>query len=89
MLKAAANLIGLLSDEMGDWIAPTVDLGAYETALFDARQTAIASKNFDRVDQLKSLFQSAGLEVRMSKTGVELVPSVGFDITKLPDADTL
>ena len=89
MLKAAANLIGLLSDEMGDWIAPTVDLGAYETALFDARQTAIASKNFERVDQLKSLFQSAGLEVRMSKTGVELVPSVGFDITKLPDADTL
>jgi cysteinyl-tRNA synthetase len=41
------------------------------------------------VDKLKSLFQSAGLEVRMSKTGVELVPSVGFDIHKLPDADTL
>jgi len=89
MLKAAANLIGLLSDEMGDWTTPTVDLSAYETALFAARQTAIASKNFDQVDKLKSLFQSAGLEVRMSKTGVELVPSVGFDIHKLPDADTL
>jgi cysteinyl-tRNA synthetase len=89
MLKAAANLIGLLSDEMGDWTTPTVDLSAYETALFAARQIAIASKNFDQVDKLKSLFQSAGLEVRMSKTGVELVPSVGFDIHKLPDADTL
>ena len=89
MLKAAANLIGLLSDEMGDWTTPTVDLSAYETALFAARQTAIASKNFDQVDKLKSLFQSAGLEVRMSKTGVELVPSVGFDIHKLPDSDTL
>jgi cysteinyl-tRNA synthetase len=89
MLKAAANLIGLLSDEMGDWTTLTVDLSAYETALFAARQTAIASKNFDQVDKLKSLFQSAGLEVRMSKTGVELVPSVGFDIHKLPDADTL
>jgi len=89
MLKAAANLIGLLSDEMGDWTTPTVDLSAYETALFAARQTAIASKNFDQVDKLKSLFQSAGLEVRMSKTGVELVPSVGFDIHKLPDADML
>jgi cysteinyl-tRNA synthetase len=89
MLKAAANLIGLLSDEMGGWTTPTVDLSAYETALFAARQTAIASKNFDQVDKLKSLFQSAGLEVRMSKTGVELVPSVGFDIHKLPDADTL
>jgi len=89
MLKAAANLIGLLSDEMGDWTTPTVDLSAYETALFAARQTAIVSKNFDQVDKLKSLFQSAGLEVRMSKTGVELVPSVGFDIHKLPDADTL
>jgi len=89
MLKAAANLIGLLSDEMGDWTTPTVDLSAYETALFAARQTAIVSKNFDQVDKLKSLFQSVGLEVRMSKTGVELVPSVGFDIHKLPDADTL
>lgn len=89
MLKAAANLIGLLSDEMGDWTTTTVDLSAYETALFAARQTAIASKNFDQVDKLKSLFQSAGLEVRMSKTGVELVPSFGFDIHKLPDADTL
>ena len=89
MLKAAANLIGLLNDDMGDWITPTVDLSTYEAALFAARQTAIETKNFDPVDKLKSIFQSAGLEVRMSKTGVELVPSVGFDMTKLPHTDTL
>lgn len=88
-LKAAAIMLGLLGDDMGDWITPAADLTAYETALFDARETAMQTKDFTRVDQLKLLFQSAGLEVRMSKTGVELIPSLGFDITKLPDPSTL
>ncbi len=88
-LKAAASLIGLLGDDMGHWTAPTHDLSTYETALLKARETAMQTKDFAQVDQLKSLFQSAGLEVRMSKTGVELIPGVGFDIAALPDADTL
>jgi cysteinyl-tRNA synthetase len=51
--------------------------------LSHARQTAMDTKDFSQVDHLKSRFQDAGLEVRMSKTGVELIPSTGFDMAKL------
>ena len=43
------------------------------------------SKDFSEVDRLKSAYMAAGLEVRMSKTGVELVPGPGFDPAKLDD----
>ena len=44
---------------------------------------AMESKDFSEVDRLKSAFVDAGLEVRMSKTGVELVPGPNFDASKL------
>ena len=81
-LKAAASVLGLLSDDMGDWAA-AVDLSAYADLLFAARQSAMETKDFAEVDRLKSIFQDAGLEVRMSKTGVELIPVGGFDMAKL------
>jgi len=81
-LKAAAGLLGLLQDDMGAW-AVAGDLSAYEAMLSHARQTAMDTKDFSQVDHLKSRFQDAGLEVRMSKTGVELIPSTGFDMAKL------
>ncbi len=81
-LKAAAGLLGLLQDDMGAW-AVAGDLSTYEAMLSHARQTAMDTKDFSQVDHLKSRFQDAGLEVRMSKTGVELIPSTGFDMAKL------
>ncbi|NCW05110.1 MAG: cysteine--tRNA ligase [Rhodobacteraceae bacterium] len=63
--------------------AEAVDLSAHEAHLFAARQAAMETKDFSEVDRLKSTYQAAGLEVRMSKTGVELVPSAGFDIVAL------
>jgi len=81
-LRAGAELLGLLTPEMGTW-AEAVDLSAYEAHLFATRQSAMETKDFGEVDRLKSAFQAAGLEVRMSKTGVELVPSAGFDIAAL------
>jgi len=81
-LKAAASVLGLLSDDMGGWAA-AVDLSAYADLLFAARQSAMETKDFAEVDRLKSLFQDAGLEVRMSKTGVELIPVGGFYMAKL------
>jgi cysteinyl-tRNA synthetase len=41
------------------------------------------TKNFAPVDALKSALLAAGVEVRMSKTGVELVPGPDFDPAKL------
>jgi cysteinyl-tRNA synthetase len=81
-LNAAARLLGLLQDDMGAW-AVAGDLSAYEAMLSHARQTAMDTKDFSQVDHLKARFQDAGLEVRMSKTGVELIPSTGFDMAKL------
>jgi cysteinyl-tRNA synthetase len=47
------------------------------------RTAAMASKDFTAVDALKSALIAAGVEVRMSKAGVELVPGPDFDPAKL------
>ncbi|QFT63372.1 cysteine--tRNA ligase [Roseivivax sp. THAF30] len=82
-LKAGAQMLGLLSDELGGWDAIDADLSALETALFEARASAMQSKDFTEVDRLKAMLIDAGLEVRMSKEGVELVPGPDFDPAKL------
>ena len=81
---ASARLLGLLTSDLGDWAKGIdVDLSA-QTARFDLLRTAaIASKDFAAVDALKSALIAAGLEIRMSKSGVELVPGPDFDPAKL------
>ena len=83
-LKASAALLGLLGDDMGDWaLAPQVDLSALTERLAALRSAAMATKDFSAVDALKSALIAAGVEVRMSKAGVELVPGPDFDPVKL------
>ncbi len=83
-LLTGAQLLGLLSEEMGEWAnAQAVDLSAFATRLADARSAAMQSKDFSEVDRLKSAFIDAGLEVRMGKDGVELIPGAGFDANRL------
>ena len=83
-VKASAGLLGLLQDGMGDWaVAPAADLSAHAARLADLREAAMASKDFAAVDAMKSALIAAGVEVRMSKAGVELVPGPGFDAAKL------
>jgi cysteinyl-tRNA synthetase len=43
----------------------------------------MASKDFSAVDALKAELVAAGVDVRMSKTGVDLTPGAGFDAAKL------
>ncbi|MEN0079369.1 MAG: cysteine--tRNA ligase [Pseudomonadota bacterium] len=81
-LKGSAQLMGLLVDEMGAW-AEAADLSSYAAALSSARAEAMASKDFAEVDRLKAALKEAGVEVRMSKEGVELLPAAGFDAAKL------
>ncbi|WP_270730033.1 cysteine--tRNA ligase [Shimia sp. Alg240-R146] len=47
------------------------------------RVKAMESKNFSEVDRIKGALVAAGVEVRMSKAGVELLPAAGFDASKL------
>ena len=60
-----------------DRLAPLAD------QLGEARATAMETKDFSEVDRLKSALLEAGVEVRMSKEGVELVPGPNFDPAKL------
>ncbi len=83
-LLASAQMMGLLGSDMGAWAeGPSIDLSPFADKLFAARQSAMETKDFSDVDRLKSAFMDAGLEVRMSKTGVELVPGPSFDQSKL------
>ena len=82
-LKAGAGLLGLLTPELGDWAAVSVDLTALADRLAGARSAAMESKDFSEVDRLKTALLAAGVEVRMSKAGVELLPGAGFDAAKL------
>ncbi|WP_170325031.1 cysteine--tRNA ligase [Ruegeria arenilitoris] len=83
---ASAQLLGLLEPEMGAWAdTDSVDLSAHADRLADARAVAMQSKDFSEVDRLKAAYVAAGLEVRMSKDGVELVPGAGFDAAKLEE----
>ncbi|WP_370342783.1 cysteine--tRNA ligase [Pararhodobacter marinus] len=79
---ASARLLGLLEDGMGDW-ARGVDLSGLADKLARLRAAAMETKDFAPVDALKAALIAAGVEVRMSKAGVELVPGAGFDPARL------
>ncbi|MEO1948549.1 cysteine--tRNA ligase, partial [Thioclava sp.] len=92
---ASAQMLGLLLPEMGAWAeAPQVDLSSFVGKLTDLRERAMEAGKvaetkeekvaaFAPVDDLKSALVAAGVEVRMSKAGVELLPGPDFDPAKL------
>jgi cysteinyl-tRNA synthetase len=83
-LLASARMLGLLEDGMGDWAqGPDVDLSGLVDLFNATRDAAKANKDFGPVDALKAQLVGAGLEVRMSAAGVELVPTSDFDASKL------
>ncbi len=87
-LRATGQMIGLLTDEIGGWdVSPDANLGAFEAAMTDARAIAMEKNDFSKVDALKSALVAAGVEVRMSKSGVELVAGPDFDPSKLEALD--
>ncbi|MCE8472080.1 cysteine--tRNA ligase, partial [Rhodovulum sulfidophilum] len=86
--KASAGLLGLLGEDMGVWAEmPEADLGGWTERLAAARAAAMDSKDFSEVDRLKALLIDAGVEVRMSKAGVELLPGAGFDQARLEGSE--
>jgi cysteinyl-tRNA synthetase len=83
-LKASLQFLGLMGDTAPDWAAkPDVDLSGLADQLAAVRAAAMETKDFSEVDRLKSALLDAGVEVRMSKAGVELVPGPAFDADKL------
>ncbi|WP_375262842.1 cysteine--tRNA ligase [Palleronia sp.] len=84
VLLASAQLMGLLTPEIGDW-AEAVDLSALEVAFSDIRAKAMETKDFSELDALKARLTAAGVEVKMSREGVSLTPGVGFDAEALKE----
>ena len=85
-LKASAQLLGLLNNQMGGWVEEnTFDLSALEVLILDVRDKAMKTKDFSELDNLKSSFISAGLDVQMSKDGIKLIVGLQFDSSKLED----
>lgn len=82
-VKASAPLLGLLLDGNGDWAEAGVDLTPWAEKLSAIRAQAMETKDFSQVDAMKTALLAAGVEVRMSKAGVELVAGSGFDASKL------
>ncbi|WP_226553630.1 cysteine--tRNA ligase [Celeribacter naphthalenivorans] len=87
---ASARLLGLLEDRanMGAWVfegavGKLIDLTTYADHLFALRQSAMETKDFSAVDAMKTALLDAGVEVRMSKAGVELDAGPNFDAAKL------
>ncbi len=90
---ASAQMLGLLEDnaQMGAWVfdgavdrmARQTDLDALADRLSEVRRAAMETKDFAEVDRLKSALVEAGVEVRMSRAGVELVPGQQFDPSRL------
>lgn len=85
-LKKSASLVGLLSMTNTEWKKRRlgeVDIAGFGQLLETARDTAMQTKDFSEVDRLKTALIDAGVEVRMSKAGVELIAGPNFDAAKL------
>jgi cysteinyl-tRNA synthetase len=83
-LASAMGLLGLWNGRVPAWLdAAVFDFAPLEERLAQARKTAMETKDFSRVDTLKTALVAAGVEVRMSKDGVELLMGPDFDATKL------
>ncbi|MGA0615172.1 cysteine--tRNA ligase [Paracoccus sp. KR1-242] len=95
LLLASARFLGLLQPEMGDWMRH--DLASIANVNFsvkdaleeltqkltDLRVEAMQTKSFGSVDALKTALTEAGVEVRMSKAGVELLAGPRLDVSRL------
>ncbi|MFK7835124.1 MAG: cysteine--tRNA ligase [Sulfitobacter sp.] len=83
-LGAALALLGLMGEHVPVWaVEEAIDLSGFETQLSDAREAAMQTKDFAEVDRIKSALVAAGIEVQMSKEGVQLTAPAGFDTAQL------
>jgi len=83
---ASADLLGFdvisTAKQVRDRIEPT-DLEDVQLSYAYEYATAKQTRDFTEVDRLKAALIDAGIEVRVSKSGIELIPNESFDPSKL------
>ncbi|NRP12028.1 Cysteine--tRNA ligase [Aliiroseovarius sp. xm-m-379] len=88
-LRASLDFLGLKLTDFASIVKGTVPvrddrvLRLLENKLHETRMTAMETKDFSAVDALKAALTEAGVQIRMSKDGVELEPGPTFDAAKL------
>ncbi len=81
-LKAGANFLGILTEELSGWCAD-VDMSSLEELFTDLRKRAIESENFENIDELRSKLTNAGVDVQIGKSNIALVPNASFDLQEV------
>ena len=89
-LRAGAELMGLLTDELGGWdVEPEADAGV--STLIDGlladRAAAKAAKDFGKADGIRAALVEAGVEVKDGPGGAEWSLTPSFDSEKLPEVE--
>ena len=85
-LKRSAQLLGLLSDDMGNWAqTPNVspEVAGWIEALLGARVAARTAKNWRRADEIRDQLTAAGVIVRDKGDLAEWELAPDFDPAKL------
>jgi cysteinyl-tRNA synthetase len=83
-LRSSLQFLGFMGAGVPAWASEGSEVLADLAARFAAlREAAKLSKDFGPVDAMKAALIAAGVEVRMSRDGVDLVPAEGFDAAKL------
>ena len=89
--KGSVKLLGLLTPEVSGWWEDHWSVREDDMALLSRivpklqhlRMLAKETKDFSKVDAFKAVLVQAGVEVRMSKDTLELLPGPDFDPAKL------
>ena len=88
-LRAGAEVMGLLSDELGGWDAEPEadrDVSALIDGLLADRAAAKAAKDFAKADDIRGALVAAGVEVKDVPGGAEWSLTPSFDAAKLAEA---
>ncbi len=80
---ASAQLLGLLTPDLGGWLKKSYDFSWLVDDLLKLRDVAMETKDFSAVDAMKTQLLAAGVEVRISRTEVAMLAGPDFDPSKL------
>ena len=91
-LRAGAEVMGLLTNELGGWDAEPeadADVSSLIDGLLADRAAAKAAKDFGKADGIRAALIEAGVEVKDVPGGAEWSLTPSFDAAKLSEAENV